>query len=201
MSTTKLTNTNPVAATSTPPWIIGKLRLLTASRPVEHELDDVGAPEHEAGLQTDQRHERQRRDLQPVDEQHATLGQPAGACRADVVFAERFEERQPHGSNEHRRQHHHERRYRQHEAFGPGLVDRRQPRVLDREDEDEHDGEPEVRRRLCERDVHEDGAVDESVCVERGEDAERETEDRRDHHRQSGELQRVRERAEHRIAH
>ncbi len=71
----------------------------------------------------------------------------------------------------------------------------------EREDQDEQDAEPEAGRGEGEQEDHPDHLVEPAALVDRGQQAEGEREDRREHHRVDGEADRDRHPAEHHVAH
>ena len=80
----------------------GVERQLADARPVEDRLDDHRPGEEEAELEPDERDQRQRGDLQAVDEEHPPLGDAACPRRPDEVLALRLQERLTDGADENR---------------------------------------------------------------------------------------------------
>ena len=139
----------------------------------------------------------------------AALGQALGARGAHVVGREDLQHRAARMPHEHRgdRVAEHEGRHDQRGQVAPPVVERadiarcRQPAKRHREQQDQHDAEPEIRRRQSPKRDDVRGVVPRGIALHRGHDPGRNADRERDDDRQERELERHRQLLEDELEH
>ena len=131
----------------------------------------------------------------------AALFEALGAGGAHIVALQRLEHGAARVAHDHAGDgvaEHEGRHDRRRKALAPilpraDIARRRQPAERHGEEEDQHDAEPEVRRRDAPQRQHVDGVVDPGVALDRRDDAGGDADQERDRHRHDGELERHRQ--------
>ena len=187
MSTTRFIITTANVATSTTPSDRREVlaedgvdRHEAEAVEVEDALGDHRAADEERDVEPEHRHDRRQAGAQPVPEDHALLGQPLGAGRADVVLAHGVEQVAAHHARVDRSVQQREHDPREYQVRRPLLRILGQRRIarpggeieLVPEEEQRHQAEPEDRRRDAEeRETHGE-AVEDRTALDRRDDAD-----------------------------
>src|SRR6266480_2254958 len=156
-------------------------------RPREDRLGDHRAAEERAELDPDDRDDRDRGVLERVLPDDRGVAHALGPRRPDVVLVQHLEHPRACEPRDARGREEPERDRRQQEVLEPPPTRRGQQVPLDREDEDQHDAEPEGRHRLAEESDDRRDVVERRVAPHRRDDAGGHRQHERDQERRARE--------------